>query len=415
MLRSAWIGLFVCLVAGPFLTAPAAQEPVRMGDLPVTGKAGPGLEPLERAMQTIMRRHGIPGGALAIAKDGRLIFAKGFGWADLDKQLTATPQTLFGLASLSKPITALAILKLMEEGKLKLDEPAFSYVPHLRPPRGARVDPRLGKITVRQLLNHSGGWNRKVSGDPVNWSPQISRALGVPMPLTVDQFLTFMMAEPLDFDPGSQSQYSNVGYILLGRIVETTSGRPYEEYVIQNVLRPMGATTAGMNSLTRYLPGEARRYLAGTRTMLPPLQLPFVYAAGGWSASPVDMVRLLTALDGSRGKKTFLSDKTMRELLAPPAPPLQAGTDKTFPGLGFETVYNEPDGFGYFQDGNWHGMRAFMKRNKNGINWILVFNASMQPDLIDAKLQRAALQEIHDTLDRIREHPQVDLFQEFKE
>ena len=136
---------------------------------------------------------------------------------------------------------------------------------------------------------------------------------------------------------------------------------------------------------------------------------------GGWSASPLDMVRLLTALDGSRGKKTFLSDKTMREMLAPPTKPLKAGPDKTFPGLGFETVYNEPDGFGYFQDGNWHGMRAFMKRTEKGVNWVMMFNASMQPDLVDAKLGQAALKEVHDALGRLREYPRIDLFKEFRE
>jgi CubicO group peptidase (beta-lactamase class C family) len=223
------------------------------------------------------------------------------------------------------------------------------------------------------------------------------------------------MGEPLDFDPGSQSHYSNVGYILLGRIVEKVGGRPYEEYVTEKVLRPMGAKTAGLNSLTRYLPGEARRYLAGTGTMLPPLQLPMAHAAGGWSASPLDMIRLLTALDGSRGGKTFLSTETMKQLLAPPPAPLKVQPDGTFPGLGFETAYNERDGFGYYQDGNWHGMRAFMKRGKNGVNWVLTFNASMQPDLIDAKLQQAALREVHDTLDRIRDLTQVDLFKEYRE
>jgi hypothetical protein len=170
-----------------------------------------------------------------------------------------------------------------------------------------------------------------------------------------------------------------------------------------------------MNNLTKYLPGEARRYLAGTRTMLPPLQLPFVHAAGGWSASPLDMIRLLTAMDGSRGGKTFLNFDTMKELLSPPPLPLKPRDNGTFAGLGFETVYNQPEGFGYYQDGNYHGMRAFMKRTEKGINWVMMFNASMQPDLVDAKLGQAALKEVHDTLDRLREYPRIDLFKEFRE
>src|SRR5262249_19053820 len=138
-----------------------------------------------------------------------------------------------------------------------------------------------------------------------------------------------------------------------------------------------------------------------------------VRAAAGWSASPVDLVRLLTALDGSRGK-AILHEKTLKMLLAPPPPPLKANKDGSHPGLGFPSVHDGPDGFGYFQDGNWHGMRAFLKRTPKGVNWVLAFNASMQPDLLDAKIGQAALQEIRETVERTKEFPKVDLFKEFQ-
>jgi N-acyl-D-amino-acid deacylase len=256
--------------------APLPQAPQPKFDLPVSGKAGPGLEPIDKAMRTILVRHGIPGGALAIAKDGRLVLAKGYGWANLETGQTVTPLTLFGLASLSKPITALAILLLLEQGKLGLDEPAFDYIQHIKPPRGARVDPRLYKITVRQLLNHSGGWNRAVSGDPIGWTPQMCKVLGATPPLAPEHFISYMMAEPLDFDPGTRAVYSNVGYIILGQIVEKVSGQSYEDFAKKHVLDAVEAKRAGMNYMTKYLEGESRRYLAGSGTVLPPLQLPMV-------------------------------------------------------------------------------------------------------------------------------------------
>jgi N-acyl-D-amino-acid deacylase len=334
-------------------TPPAAQQPfeLRNEDFPITGKAGPGLEAIDKAMKTIMSRHGIPGGAVVIAKDGRLVFAKGYGWADVTGE-PARPDTLFGLASLSKPITALAILKLIEEGKLKLDDRWLDILRHILPPRGARVDPRLKKITVHQLLNHSGGWNRALSGDPINFSVPVSRTLGVPQPVTPEQLISFMMGLPLDFEPGAQAQYSNLGYIILGQIVEKVSGQPYETYVRKEILEPLGMRKAAVHNGPKYLPGEARCYLAGTGTLLPHLNLPMVKAAAGWSASPVDMARFLTALDGSRGKR-FLQEKTMKLMLDPPPPPLQVAPNGTFPGLGFETVYVGKDGYSYFQDGNW--------------------------------------------------------------
>src|SRR5262249_21325163 len=171
MLQRCAVGFALLLTIAPWAAPQSAQGPlpIRDEDFPITGKAGPGMEAIDRAMKAIMTRHGIPGGAAALAKDGRLVFAKGYGWADLTRE-PAPPDTLLGMASLSKPITALAILLLIEQGKLKLDDRWVDLLRHIQPPAGARMDPRLKDITIYQLLNHSGGWDRKVSGDPVNFS-----------------------------------------------------------------------------------------------------------------------------------------------------------------------------------------------------------------------------------------------------
>ena len=250
--------------------------------IPITGSAGPGLESLDKAVTQIMDRHGIPGGSLAIAKDGKLVYAKGFGWADLKNDIPVQPQTTFGLASLSKPITAVSTLLLVERGKLSLDDPALYYLRHISPPRGVTIDPRLKKITIRHLLNHTGGWDRSVSGDPVTWSPQIARAYRVPMPLTNAQFISFMMGVRLNFEPGTKWQYSNVGYMFLQQIIQKVSGQPYQEFAQRNVLGPMGIKTAFINPNGRsYAKGEAHCYLAGTGVELPPLNLPMAQAPPG--------------------------------------------------------------------------------------------------------------------------------------
>src|SRR5262249_7099195 len=101
--------------AGAAQPAQPTRDP--LAAIPVNGQAGPGLEPFDAAMRTVIDRHGLPGAALAIAKDGRLVFAKGYGWANLAASEAIQPTTLFGLASLSKPITAAAILKLVEQGR----------------------------------------------------------------------------------------------------------------------------------------------------------------------------------------------------------------------------------------------------------------------------------------------------------
>ncbi len=397
--------------------APAASStPWPRAALPVSGKAGPGLEPLDRAITAIMERHGIPGAALAIAKDGKLVYSKGFGWADLFTGTPVDPSTVFGLASLSKPITALAILLLLERGQLALDDRVFDLLKHIKPLPGARVDPRLKTLTVRQLLNHSGGWDRTVSGDPVTWSPQIARTLQVPMPITEAQFTSFMMGVPLDFEPGTQFQYSNVGYILLGQVIEKVSGQRYEQFVATNILGPAGIDRAfaTVTAPRDYRKGEARCYLAGTGTLLPPMSLPMARAAAGWHASGADVVRFLTALDGSRGKK-LLKDATYQLMVAAPPAPLKVRPNGTYPGLGWPTVFASPKGPGYAQDGNWYGMRTFMKCNPaRGVNWALLFNVTMQPDPIDGRITLDAVREVQERIDGLERYPEVDLFKEMR-
>lgn len=406
----------------PFMGKPgtgfAASQPpptIPARSVPISGKAGPGLEPLDEAILAIMDHHGIPGASLAIAKAGKLIYVKGFGWANLADDVPVEPFTIFGLASCSKPITALAILALFEQGKLDLDDRVLDLLKHLRPPKGSKVDPRLRNVTVRQCLNHTGGWDRGKGGDPMNQTPQIARKLGVPQPLTEDQFLSYMLGVALDFDPGTDMKYSNVGYIMLGRIVEKVSGQPYDEFVREAVLKPAGVQRAYVSEgKGRYKTGEAASYLAGTNLLLPPMDLRLIRAAAGWNTTAVDLVRVLTALDGSRGKGLF-KEKTLKMMLAPPPPPLTVRKDGTHNGLGWPTCYLGPKGiYGYFHDGQLHGQRTFMKRSDKGVNWVLLFNVTMQPDQNDLGLLREAVEDVRRRVEALGEYPGIDLFDEFR-
>jgi N-acyl-D-amino-acid deacylase len=398
------------LVASPL----TGQEPARPFEplYPVTGKSAVNSETLDKVVVTILARHGIPGAALAIARDGKLVFARGYGWANLAANEVAQPETLFGLASLSKSITAVAILKLVDQGKLGLDDRAFEILDHIKAMPGTKADSRLAKITVRQLLNHSGGWNNQVSGDPVSWTTQMHLKRGDRTPITAEQLISFTMSVPLDFEPGTDSRYSNFGYIVLGEVVAKASGQPYEKYVRDNVLAPMGITRCSLHPLDgQYFPKESRRYLAGTENELPPWQQKYSDAAGGWIASAVDMVRFLTALDGSRGKP-FLSEKTYKQMIELPPPPLRPRENGTYVGLGWDSVIQNEKGFGYFKDGSWYGMRSYMKRQQTGTSWALLFNASMQPDVLDTKMTTDAVKVIRQEVERLEQFPDIDWFAE---
>jgi N-acyl-D-amino-acid deacylase len=380
-------------------------------ELAITGEAGPGLEKLDQAVLAIMHRHGIPGASLSIAKEGRLVFARGYGWANLAAGEKVQPTTLFGLASVSKPLTATAIFKLIEEGKLSLDDRAFAILNHIKPPAGIRPDPRLNQITIRHLLNHSGGWNRLITGDPLNWGPKISQRFRVPMPIKPEHLIAYMYLIPLNFNPGSEWQYSNVGYVMLGEIIAKVSGQSYEDYVRNKVLAPMGIRRALLTSPRQvYAADESRCYLPGNGVMLPPLQMPWCAGAGGWSVSTVDLVRFLTAFDGSRGQ-AFLQEKTRKEMLALPPPPLRPRPDGSHAGLGWPFVSMESDS--YMHDGLWSGMRTFVKRTPKGINWALAFNVSIQADMADQQMIKAVVEEVRAEVDRLEKYPDIDLFKKY--
>src|SRR5262249_9005879 len=142
-----------------------SQETKKM---PATGKAHADLASFDRLMESFVEQHKVPGAALAVARHGRLIYARGFGWADVEKQEPVEPAALFRIASISKPITAVAVMQLVEQGKLGLDDKILDRVklqPHLEP--GAKFDERWNQITLRHLLQHRGGLDRDKSFDPI--------------------------------------------------------------------------------------------------------------------------------------------------------------------------------------------------------------------------------------------------------
>src|SRR5262249_58453687 len=148
------------------------------------------------------------------------------------------------------------------------------------------------------------------------------RAMKVRPPLSSRQFLAFMMGVPLQFKPGTHAKYCNVGAIILGEVIAKLTGQPYERFVTDAVWKPVGVTKATLVGFEgKYSQGEAIRHLAGSLVPLPPANLPMVSASGGWVASTVDLARLLTSLDASRGE-AVLGEEMRRGVGGPPhAPP----------------------------------------------------------------------------------------------
>ncbi|HAA59481.1 MAG TPA: D-aminoacylase, partial [Planctomycetaceae bacterium] len=259
-LRTVFLGNML-LLAAPGLAATAEVESVGM-----TGRGDKRLEPLDRLMTDFVSRHQLPGASLAVTRNGRLVYARGFGLADRQSGDPVLPTSRFRIASLSKPVTSVAILQLVEAGRLKLDDPVAEIL-GLEPEVDAK---RSRRVTVRQCLQHTGGWDRSDSFDPMFQSIRISRVLDTKAPAGPAEVIRFMQKWPLDFDPGTRYAYSNYGYCLLGRVIEKISGQSYERYVQARVLKPMGVTRMriGRTRIEGRAKGEVRYHVDGEKVGL---------------------------------------------------------------------------------------------------------------------------------------------------
>jgi N-acyl-D-amino-acid deacylase len=420
MTHTKWFG-FVLVVGLSVPISSAEDNPT--AELPVTGRANPDLASFDRLMISFLRQHHVPGAALAVTKDGRVVYARGFGYADTEKMRPVAPQALFRIASISKPITAAAILKLVEQGKLKLDDHAFQvlqFQPFIEDKK--RPDPRLRKITIRQLLHHTAGWDRAKSYDPMFESVKIARALKVPAPAHADHIIRYMMGQPLDFDPGTRYAYSNFGYCVLGRVIEKVSGQSYETYVRQHILQPLGIRDMRIGrTLPRgraamevhYYPNKDRTAPAVFADILGQ-KVPTPYGAwyleamdahGGWIASAADLVRFASAFDHPDQSK-LLSAKSIQLMFARPSGP--AGFTKNgkprpnYYACGW-SVRPVKGGSDAWHAGALDGTGTLLVRRFDGLNWAVLFNK--WHDQNDKSLSDQIDPLLHAAADRVKRWP----------
>ena len=208
---------------------------------PGTGPIVPEMAPLELAMTNFLAAHNFSAGTIALMKDSKMVFRQGYGWRDTSFKTVIHPDNLFRLASVSKMLTASAIYKLVAAGKISTSTKVYEFV-GIPPWGGVLGDARITNITVQHLLDHSGGWNQYTSpiGDPMFRTIQVSTNLGLNYPAAATNVISWVFAKPLDFTPGSTNVYCNLGYSLLGRVIEKASGKSYLDYVQQDLLGNTG-------------------------------------------------------------------------------------------------------------------------------------------------------------------------------
>lgn len=284
-------------------------------------------------------QHKLPGLAVAVARDGKIVWAEGFGYADVEKRVPATPETLYRVGSLSKLVAAAALARLVEQRRIDLDAPIQTYVPAF--PKKAHA------VTPRQLAGHTSGIRHYAYKDFVG--------AGGSGPSAVSGLDVFK-DDPLEFEPGTKYLYSSYGYFLLGAAIEKASGKSLDRFARDEVLAPAGATATGAERAEPLSAKQAVFYVRdgeGALRATPPKDAGARLAAGGFLSSAVDMARFASAhlAPGLFKKET---------LAAVFAPQKLASGESTGVGIGWRIAEGKDGGRIFHHGGSMEGCRAFL-------------------------------------------------------
>ena len=315
-----------------------------------------------------MQKWAVPGLSMAVVRNDSIHTSRCFGYANPITREIVTPAHRFRIASVSKPITAIAILQLIEQGRLRLTDKIFGTGAVLGTSYGTLpYGPHIGNITVRHLLEHtSGGWPND-NNDPM--FQQISLNHHDLISWTLDKV-------PLLFAPGTQYLYSNFGYCLLGRVIEAISGLSYAYYVQQFILAPCGAPSlaiAGNSASDR----ESDEAMYVGENLNAPYHLPVrrMDSHGGWIGTPNDLLRILLRVDGFADPADILSAATIADMTTPSA---------ANPGYASGWAVNSSGT--RWHNGTLMGTQSILVRVANQHEWAAVCNAGRPSTALGGEL-----------------------------
>lgn len=359
-----------------------------------------------------MERNKIIGASVAITNKGNLVYSKGFGYADSENKDTVTTGSIFRIASVSKLITSVAIMKLVEDEKLDVNAHVFGPDGILNDSIYRNyIDKRYEEITVYQLLNHTAGWNgEKV--EPVFNSLYVAQVMNVPPPASIATIIQYALSKKLDFQPGRTYSYSNLGYCVLGEIIKKVTGMEYEDYVQFAILHPLGIYDMhiGKSFYTEKFENEVRYYDKSEDIKVWAYNgddelVTFEYggndiellgAAGGWVASSTELARLMVSIDGFSSRPDILSEKSIQFMTET--------RDVSRRLIGWRGT----DGRGnWWRTGTLAGTTALLMRNYNDINWVILLNTTTKKR---SHIHNEISQTMFKALHNVEQWPAIDLF-----
>lgn len=302
-----------------------------------------------------LKQHEVPGLSVAIARHGQFVYEAGFGYADKAARELVTPEHRFRIASISKPITAVASFALVEQGRLKLDDLVFGAKALLGLDYGTELAERVRRLTVRHLLTHtSGGWSNN-GDDPMFLNPGFNH----------HELIAWTLAnQPLEHEPGTHYAYSNFGFCVLGRVIERVTGRGYEKFVKDTIAEKCGmrALQIAGNTLAQRAADEVVYY--DSKEGAPyDMNVARMDSHGGWLARPRELVKFAMHVDGFQTTPSLLKAESIVTMTTP---------DPVHPAYGCGWFVNKYHN--WWHSGSLPGLNTIMVRTASGLCWAAFIN-----------------------------------------
>lgn len=369
-----------------------------------------GAKRFDASIERFMKYWGIRGGSFALMRNDSLLYAKGYGYANTEDSTLCEVKHIFRVASVSKLITAIAIMHMHETGQLSTGDTVFGEEGILCDSLFLNYrDKNIRKITIEHLLRHTSGFSNP-HGDAAFNMELVAKFLDKPLPLTMDDMVLYATKLRLRAKPGGWYHYSNLGYIILSKVIEKVSGISYETYIRDSILAPMECYdihlannyTEGFrdNEVNYYEVKEAEPVSSfdGRDTIVMKSHggndVHGLYGAGGWIASSVELLKIVSAVNKCPVRKDFLTEES----------------------IDFMTPYGKeakPAGWAsssskfWLRSGSMAGTSALIKADKDGYSWVFISNSSSWNG---PGLARQMNREITKALLKVKEWPETDMF-----
>lgn len=331
---------------------------------------GPGTQvaipAIDNAVTAFMTTYQIPGVSIAITKNGKLVYLKSYGKMSATDNTPVTDNSLYRIASVSKPITAVGIMKLLEANKLTLDSKIFGTGSILGNDYPTTQMANLTDITVRHLLHHTVGVWGNDANDPMFKNPAMNHEQLIKW--TLDNY-------PATTGRGTY-RYSNFGYCLLGRIIEKLSGKTYEQFIKDEVLTPCGISNMSIagNTLSDRKPNEV--IYTGQSGYSPySYNIPRMDSHGGWIASAKDLAKFMIRVDGFSNKPDILQPAT-----------ITAMTTRSVPSSNYAAGWGVNNANHWWHTGSLPGTASEIIRANSGFSWVILCNSRSYSSSFDGAL-----------------------------